>query len=213
MASFLYSTTKEILLYAHQGKNDYRYYAKYPKRFKKCVGYTKPMLEQYSTFFVACSQAASALVGLLFVALSIDVGLEREFRIKQYALSETAYISLVGIFVVSLLTLFPVGLTLIAGAAIIFSVVGSAGLLRQRRGFVHERLPMDLWYIAVTIGVYVVLAATSLWIMLTNGGRDSLNLFCLLFVILFGLSLIRAWRALRITKSSGARPKQTQTKK
>ena len=164
------------------------------------------MPEQYSTFFVACSQAASALVGLLFVALSIDVGLEREFRIKQYALSETAYISLVGIFVVSLLTLLPLELSLIAGTGIIFSLVGIVGLLRLYKNLDHEHVPMDMWYIFTTIGVYIVLASTCLWIMMTNGGGESLSLFCLLFVVLFGLSLIRAWRALRITKRSGARP-------
>jgi hypothetical protein len=164
------------------------------------------MPEQYSAFFAACSQASSALVGLLFVALSIDVGLEREFRIKQYALSETAYISLVGIFIVSLLTLLPLGLSLIASAGIIFSLIGITGLLRLYKNLDHEHVPMDMWYIFTTIGVYMVLAVTCLWIMMTDGGGTSLSLFCLVFVILFGLSLIRAWRALRITKRSSIRP-------
>lgn len=163
------------------------------------------MPEQYSTFFVACSQAASALVGLLFVALSIDVGLEREFRIKQYALSETAYISLVGIFIVSLLTLLPLALSLIGGAGIIFSLIGIAGLLRLHKNFDHEHVPVDTYYTFATIGVYIVLAANCLWIIMTDGGGYSLSLFSFLFVVLFGLSLVRAWRALRITKRSSTK--------
>ncbi|MDB5238176.1 MAG: hypothetical protein JWM46_446 [Candidatus Kaiserbacteria bacterium] len=160
------------------------------------------MLEQYSAFFIASSQASAALVGLLFVALSIDAGLEREFRIKQYALSETAYISLAGIFTISLLTLLPAGLPLMAGASIIFSVIGIGALLRLYFSLAQERVPMDMWHIFVTIAVYTILAGTGAWILVANATVGSLNLFCILLISLFGLSLIRAWRALRITKHS-----------
>jgi hypothetical protein len=158
------------------------------------------LLQQYIPFFTATSQAAAALVGLLFIALSIDVGLDRGSRIKQFALSETAFISLAGIFVISLLALLPYAVSLMAGVSVIFSVLGMVGLVRIHRYGNHEHLALDLVYVFFTIGIYLALAGTSVWIFATGGTIDLLNIFCVLFVVLFGLSLIRAWRALKITK-------------
>ena len=159
------------------------------------------MLEQYSAFFVATSGAAAALVGLLFIALSVDADLEKRSRIRQFTLTETAFISLAGIFVISLLALLPSGIPLMTSASILLSVAGTWSLLRrQHRYAANVFLPVDSWYIFMTIGVYVLFAATNIWIAATNGTIQSLNLFCALLVALFVLSLLLAWRALLINQ-------------
>jgi hypothetical protein len=159
------------------------------------------MLEPYTAFFAATSDASAALVGLLFIALSIDANLEKGSRIRQFSLTETAFIALGGIFVISLLALVPSGMPLMTGASIILSIAGTWSLLRRKHRYaVNVFLPVDSWYIFVTVCVYVVFAATSVWILATNGTVHSLNLFCALLVALFMLSLLRAWRALLITQ-------------
>lgn len=158
------------------------------------------MIQDYLSFFAVSAQTSATLVGLLFVALSIEVGLERESRIKQFSLSETAFISLGGILIISLLALLPFGIMFAAFASVILSIVGIGGLLRIHRYFAHEHLPIDVWYIFVTLGIYVLLAGTAIWILLTNGTVALLDTFCVLIVFLFGLSLIRAWRALLIIR-------------
>ncbi len=159
------------------------------------------MLEQYASFFAASSQASAALVGLLFVALSIDVDLERGFRFKQFAFSETAFISLGGIFIISLLALLPSGLLLMTGASIVLSVIGIWGLLRRTHPQIKlVLLPVDFWQVFVTVGVYIWLAGTSLWLLTVEESVTLLNIFCMLLGILYVLSLIRAWRSLLIIK-------------
>lgn len=165
------------------------------------------MLGNYTVVFAASAGAAAALVGLIFVALTIDVGLEKEFRIKQYTLSETALISLGGIFVISLFALLPSGMLLMVGASIAlsaFSICNIARiwiLLRRKRRYAPDvLLPVDYVVGSATVGTYILLASTSLWVLKMNGTVGSLNTFCTLLVVLFVLSLVRVWRTLLIIR-------------
>lgn len=113
----------------------------------------------------------------------------------------SAIVPLGGIFLISLLALFPSGVLPVACVSILFSIVGSWALLNHDHRYPsHVHQPSDYWYIFLTVTVYVLLAGTSIWILLTDATPYSLDVFCGLIVILFGLSLIRAWRALLITK-------------
>ena len=154
----------------------------------------------YLSFFSAIAQASATLVGLLFVALSIDVGLEHEYRAKQFALTETAFISLGGIFVISLLALLPGDARALPIGGLVLAVVGIADLVRIQRIVEHIHYPRDLWYIFITIAAYICLGASSYWMLHTSISDGLLGLFCIILVLLAGLSLARAWRALLITK-------------
>ena len=127
------------------------------------------MLQSYIDFFAATCGASAGLVGLLFIALSVDADLEKKFKIRQFTLTETAFIALGGIFVISLLALIPSGMQLMAGASILLSVAGTWSLLRRKHRYAANIfLPVDSWYIMVTMCVYVLFGLTSVWILLTN---------------------------------------------
>lgn len=158
------------------------------------------MITAYGNFFAVLSTGAATLVGLLFVALSIDVGLEHEFRVRQFVLSETAFISLSGIFIISLLALLPSGQFFMAVAAILLALFGISDLGRVNRAATHTHYPRDLWYISITIGAYFFLALNAISILRYGASGPWLASFATLLVILAGLSLLRAWRALLITK-------------
>jgi hypothetical protein len=158
------------------------------------------MPSEYITFFTATATASATLVGLLFVALSIDVGLEHEYRSKQFALTETAFISLGGVFIISLFALLPADFRITIGAGILLAVIGLADLARIERLSSHVHYPRDLWYIFVTVAVYVCLAGCSVLLIRQGVSATLLNLFCSLLAVLSAVSLVRAWRALLITK-------------
>lgn len=159
------------------------------------------MPPEYIDFFMATCGASAGLVGLLFIALSVDADLEKKFRIRQFTLTETAFIALGGIFVISLLALIPSGMQLMSGAGIFLSIPGTWSLLRRKHRYAaNVFLPVDSWYIMITACVYILFGITSVWILLTNGTTFLLNIFCVLIVALFVLSLLRAWRALLITQ-------------
>lgn len=160
------------------------------------------MPAEYLSFFSTIAEASATLLGLLFVSLSIDVGLENEFRVRQFALSETAFVSLGGIFIIALLALLPSGLVLAAGGGIGLSFAGVIDLGRIQKLATRLDQPLDVWYITATIGTYGCLAACSTWLLVSGKLDLSLHIFCGLLVILSLVSLVRAWRALLINKRS-----------
>jgi hypothetical protein len=159
------------------------------------------MPADYFSFFSTIAEASATLVGLLFVALSVDVGFENEERrAKQFALSETAFISLGGIFIIALFGLLPDGINFSAVMGVVLALVGIADLVRIQRLAAHVHYPRDLWYIFITIALYVCLAICCLWILFGTLTSGLLDLLCALLILLAGVSLARAWRALLITK-------------
>jgi hypothetical protein len=165
------------------------------------------MLDLYTSFFLASAGASAALVGLLFVSLSIDAELEKESRIRQFMLTETAFISLGGIFLISLLALLPDGTALSTAGGIMLSIIGIWSLVRRTHRVADQLTfgAQDSWYLFVTVGVYFIFAATSLWIYATGGTIALWNAFCILIAVLSGISLVRAWRALLISKRHSAK--------
>jgi hypothetical protein len=90
---------------------------------------------------------------------------------------------------------------MMADVSIFLSIAATWSLLRRKHRYAaNVFLPVDSWYIFATVGVYIVFAGTSIWMLATSATSNSLNLFCVLLVALFVLSLLRAWRALLITQ-------------
>jgi hypothetical protein len=153
----------------------------------------------FKDFFVASAGAGAALIGLLFVAISIapERTVMAGASVERQALAANAFTALINAFFVSLVALIP-GVDL-GWAALVLSVIGVANsfvlgwyLLRHLPG----------WLSAVRRG-FLVLASFLLYgyefyngVQLIRSPTTS-GLFTALATLLvgiYGLALVRAWQ-------------------
>jgi hypothetical protein len=150
-------------------------------------------------FFVASSGASAALIGLLFVAISIQT--EQTFGSKasenRLAFAGSAFTALGNIFFASLLGLLP-----FVNFGVVVVILGSVGLANsflllrdlQRRGVLRlTRGPVTTFYAVIIYGF-------ELWwgIHLWRRPDDLMALYSLIIVIVFAYSfgLARSWELL-----------------
>ena len=155
----------------------------------------------YDTYLAAVATAAAALIGLLFVAVSVrdDTIFGPHAIPGGEALAITAFTGLVNSFVVSLLGLIPkvnIGYTAVIAAVITIVTIAR---LQQR---LHARR-------SLLVGAVTLLACAvqfGLGVLLLVNPHDSDQLINLCFVVFVTLivSLQRAWSLLRGRHLAGA---------
>src|SRR5215469_5549324 len=148
----------------------------------------------YDTYLAAVATAAAALIGLLFVAVSVrdDTIFGPNAMPGGEALAITAFTGLVNSFVVSLLGLIPK--VNIGEPAVIMAVISIVAIVRLQRRLHTGRNPLVL---AITLLVYA--AQFGFGVLLLVDSHDSeqlINLSIIVFVTLI-VSLQRAWSLLK----------------
>jgi hypothetical protein len=148
----------------------------------------------YDAYLAAMATAAAALVGLLFVAVSVrdDTIFGAHAMPGGEALAITAFTGLVNSLVVSLLGLIPK--INIGEAAVVMAVIGIVAIVRLYRRLHTGR---NLIVLAITLLAYA--AQFGLGVLLLVDPHDSdqlINLSIILFVTLI-VSLQRAWSLLK----------------
>jgi hypothetical protein len=148
----------------------------------------------YDAYLAAMATAAAALIGLLFVAVSVrdDTIFGPNAMPGGEALAITAFTGLVNSFVVSLLGLIPH--TNIGEPAVIMAVISIVAIVRLQRRLHIGRNP-----IVLAIALLTYAAQLGLGVLLLVDPHDSdqlINLSIIVFVTLI-VSLQRAWSLLR----------------
>ena len=148
----------------------------------------------YDAYFATLATAAAALIGLLFVAVSVrdDTIFGPNAMPGGEALAITAFTGLVNSFVVSLLGLIPK--VNIGEPAVIMAVISIVAIVRLQRQLHTGR---NLIVLAVSLLTYA--AQLGLGVLLLVDPHDSdqlINLSIIIFVTLI-VSLQRAWSLLR----------------
>ena len=148
----------------------------------------------YDAYLAAMATAAAALVGLLFVAVSVrdDTIFGAHAMPGGEALAITAFTGLVNSLVASLLGLIPK--INIGEAAVVMAVIGIVAIVRLYRRLHTGR---NLIVLAITLLAYA--AQFGLGVLLLVDPHDSdqlINLSIILFVTLI-VSLQRAWSLLK----------------
>ena len=156
----------------------------------------------YYPYLGAAATASAALIGLLFVAVSVRD--ESIFGPKAMpggeALAITAFNGLVNSFVVSLLGLIPK--VNIGQPAVIMAVIGVVATVRLQRRLHAGR---NLIVLAVTLLAYAAQFAYGVLLILRPHDSDQLiNLSFIVFATLI-VSLQRAWSLLRGKHLASAR--------
>jgi hypothetical protein len=157
---------------------------------------------EYDAYLAAVATASAALIGLLFVAVSVrdDTIFGRNAIPGGEALAITAFTGLVNSFVVSLLGLIPkvnIGTT-----AVIMAVIGVVAIVRLQR---RLHIARNLIVLAITLLAYA--AQFGLGVLLLVDPHDSGQLINLSFIVFVTLivSLQRAWSLLRGRHLASAR--------
>ncbi len=152
----------------------------------------------YSTFFAASVSAAGALVGLLFVALSLTP--EQRARsmsaAEHQAVAATAFTALVDALFVALAALVPGNtLTVTAIALGLLGLTSTAGLVRRLwRARSHIRLNRRwLYLLGLIVATYAAQAGTALLASTPGQARALAARFLFIF---FAIGIARSWELL-----------------
>jgi hypothetical protein len=160
------------------------------------------MIDQYSRFFSVGATASAAFTGLLLIAVSIVNQDESNYRTRERrtVLAASAFLALVDIFFVSLVSSFG-GEKTFATASLAMALVGLLGTSRLlpraiRAGNFARHFPkrnLNYAFATVSIGGYStqVILATALLFDLRRGALTRGLVF--LLVALFGSALARGW--------------------
>jgi hypothetical protein len=148
----------------------------------------------YDAYFAALATAAAALIGLLFVAVSVrdDTIFGPHAMPGGEALAITAFTGLVNSFVVSLLGLIPK--VNIGEPAVIMAVISTVAIIRLQR---RLHTGKNLMVLAITLLVYA--AQLGFGVLLLVDSHDSEQLINLSIIVSVTLivSLQRAWSLLK----------------
>ena len=148
----------------------------------------------YDAYFAALATAAAALIGLLFVAVSVrdDTIFGPHAMPGGEALAITAFTGLVNSFVVSLLGLIPK--VNIGEPAVIMAVISIVAIVRLQRRLHTGR---NLIVLAITLLAYAAQFGLGVLLLVDSHDSDQLiNLSIIVFVTLI-VSLQRAWSLLK----------------
>lgn len=155
----------------------------------------------YANFFMASAGAAAALVGLLFIAISIapEQTISSNASARRQTAASSAFTALLNAFFVSLVALVPnVNLTwvmlTIGGIGILNSLVLVGSLFRSK----------EQWQVVMR-GVFLILGSITLYsyevydgVLMLHAPDDSSTVLIatLLMIGCYGLGLARSWEIL-----------------
>lgn len=160
-------------------------------------------LVPWHDFFLAAAGASAALLGLLFVGVSINLtAISADERVDLRTRAAQAFANLVFVLVVSLLLLIPdMDPTSLAAALALISAFGLIRVARNVRSLVRVKQPLGRLLptfrrIGWTAVADVILAFTA-WRIWDSGGAAAVisNLTPVVFILLVGAADI-AWNML-----------------
>jgi len=157
---------------------------------------------EFANFFIAGASAGAALVGLLFVAVSIapEQMVTRRAPMERQAVAGSAFTALINAFFISLVALvprFPFGVVIVpfSGLCLLTSLIQAWHLLRVRKGG-WQSLLRRAFLVLLSVALYglELLNGVQLIADPSQAGIVYALISCLLGA--FALGLARAWELL-----------------
>jgi len=153
-----------------------------------------------TNFFIASVSAGAALLGLLFVSVSIspEEKISTNAAVEKRIGASAALVSLTNAFIISLVALIPgtFGIFVLIISALTFAITLQDGteLLRTHEGAstLARRLTLTL------LSLFAYIAEGFYAVRLISNPRDSspVNALAILLVIVYAISIVRAWELL-----------------
>ncbi|MGO9976769.1 MAG: hypothetical protein ACLP01_29000 [Solirubrobacteraceae bacterium] len=165
------------------------------------------MLGSYDNFFIASSGASAAILGLLFVAVTVantdDADLKT--RERRTVLAGSAFLALIDAFFVSILALTG-GAVVFGLSSLVMAFVGLLGTSRLiprawragnfSRGFATRKL--NIVFAAISAGGYSVQLGLAAALVANDRSSALQRALVLVVVCLYGSALGRAWEVMGI---------------
>jgi hypothetical protein len=157
----------------------------------------------FANFFIASASAGAALVGLLFVAVSIapEQMVTRRAPMERQAVAGSAFTALINAFFLSLVALiprFPYGSIIVpfSGLCLLTSLIQAWQLLRLRKGW--QSLLRRAFLVLLSVALYGLELVNGVQLLAAPSqvGIIYALISCLLGA--FALGLIRAWELLGV---------------
>ena len=160
---------------------------------------------EFANFFIASASAGAALVGLLFVAVSImpEQIVTRRAPVERQAVAGSAFTALINAFFISLVALIPhlnVGSLIVPFICLclVTTLIQAWQLLRLPKGW--QSFLRRAFLVVLSLGLYGLELLNALH--LSSDPSQVGDLYGLIFVIVgvFALGLIRAWELLGVQR-------------
>jgi hypothetical protein len=150
----------------------------------------------FSTFFAASAGVAGALIGLLFVAISVAPAPSRpEQRLQLDVRAGVAFSALTDTLVVALCALIPGvnldGPTLAVAIAGFTSCVALGIVLVRAKEIAHRR--RQLWLLAVQSAIFVYQLVIGIQILNNPHDQSPIRSLAILTLVFFLVGISRAW--------------------
>jgi hypothetical protein len=156
---------------------------------------------EFKDFFLASAGAAAALIGLLFVAVSVapERTLTPNAPMERKAVAASVFGALLNAFFISLAALVP--LVNLGWVALVMALIGLANslnigwpLLRGRGGW--RRALRRTFLVIVSLFIYVYQLAYALPLIRDPTDLGALYVLTWLVIAVFGVGIVRAWELL-----------------
>ena len=155
--------------------------------------------ESVHDFFVACASVAGALIGLLFVAISVAADrLAREeaqaqvHRIRAVA-ALTAFTNALAVSLFALIPGQKIGPTAVAAASAGIVFVAAALLSLIRRHQLRRSVLLDVVFLAGLLVTFVVQLVNGADVLIQPGNSSAVDTIASMVVICFLIGIARAW--------------------
>jgi hypothetical protein len=161
----------------------------------------------FTNFFAASAGAAAALVGLLFVAVSLSPQqtVARSAPIDRQAVAGSVFTALLNAFFISLSGLIPAGN--LGDSVLVVAVVSIGSSLILGWNVLHAAAPLlQRLRRSVLLAVSIAAYALEVWLgrrmLRSPASTDAYTTLARLLLAIYGLSMIRAWELLGASRHS-----------
>jgi len=158
---------------------------------------------EFANFFIASASAGAALVGLLFVAVSIapENIVTRQAPMERQAVAGSAFTALINAFFVSLIALIPhfnIGTVIvpISSLCLVTSLIQAWQLLRLRKGWAS--FLRGAFLVLLSLGLYGLELLNGLQIIADPSQAGIVYGLAACLLGAFALGITRAWELLGV---------------
>jgi hypothetical protein len=155
----------------------------------------------YTNFFITAATSGGALIGLLFVAISLAPArtVLASAPLEARIVSGSTFTGMLNAFSISLGALLPH--TNIGWVAIAFSIIGITNSLNQERVLLNpwpswQNVLRRTWLTALSLCLYIIELVYSIQLLFSPTNENAVSYLALSIFLIYIIALIRAWELL-----------------